>query len=120
MGVEGFMKSKPKKTESKEVDTVVSNGHITIDDKFLKKPLDPKDERVLKSMRYLERNNFNVDFKKIRRAFEGSQWRKDLKQAMDMKRFVQDSFNKNMMEQRWTLNLMRKRGKNPKTMMLIN
>ena len=74
----------------------------------------------MRSQKFLKRNDYRVNFKKMRQAYEGSMWRKELKDAMEMKKFVNENLNKNMMEQRWTLNLMRKRGKNPKNLMLIN
>ena len=83
-------------------------------------PLDKNDERVKNSLKFLQNNNFNLDFKKIRQAYEGTLWRRDLKASMHMQRFVHEKLNKDMMEQRITLNLMRKRGKNPKNLMLIN
>lgn len=75
-----------------------SQVHLKINEKFFQTPMDPKDERVERSLKFLEKNDFIVDYKKIRRAFENKLWRQDLKEAMDMKRFVQENLNKNMME----------------------
>ena len=129
MGIEDFLRRDKEVTKDQNENALEDlpkkdqkpvTAHVKITDNFFQKPLDQDDQRIQMSLKFLEQNNYNVDFKKIRRAFEGSLWRKELKEQMNMKRFVQEKLNKNMMEQRWTLNLMRKRGKNPKTLMLIN
>ncbi|CDW84566.1 UNKNOWN [Stylonychia lemnae] len=119
MGLVEFMDRNNVAGDSKEA-AENSQLHIKINEKYFQKLLDKEDERVQRSQKFLKKNDYRVDFRKMRQAYEGRMWRKDLKDAMDMKKFVNENLNKNMMEQRWTLNLMRKRGKNPKNLMLIN
>eukprot|EP00347_Sterkiella_histriomuscorum_P003401 403364440 len=119
MGIEQFLNRDKVQGDSEEA-AKNDDVHIKINEKFFQSQLDPMDERVQSSLKFLEKNDYKVDFKRIRQQYEGTMWKQDLKQAIDMKKFVQENLNKNMMEQRWTLNLMRKRGKNPKNLMLIN
>jgi hypothetical protein len=66
LGIDDYMKGKPNED---------GKIHLKIDEEFLKKELKPKTRMMRRSKEYLEYNDYKIDFKKIRRTFEGVLWR---------------------------------------------
>ena len=76
-----------------------------IDDQYLMKPLENDDPYMKKSKEFLEKNQYNVDFKRVKQAFEGSLWRDQIKESLSMQKVVSQRLNRNNIEQRSTIRL---------------
>jgi len=102
MGVEGFFNGRPDTNGKK---------HVKIDDKFLMQAMNPQDKRVKQSLAYLEHNNFQVDFKKIRSTFEGVMWKNEVKEQINMQRFLSEKLKKENLVMKSKIKSSNRKGK---------